>query len=182
MSDALRHYATIADTFHARVGGITADQWDQPVPSCPEWTVRDLVEHVIGTHHNILGTLGQAHAAPADDADLVPLWQAATTAVRKALGDGASADRRVKGPFGKQPFSELTAGLLSNDTIFHTWDLARATGQDTTLDVAACERTLANMEPLDEVLRSPGLFSAKLPVAADADAQSKLLAFGGRQN
>ena len=44
----------------------------------------------------------------------------------------------------------------------HTWDLARATGQDETLDADKCAAMLAGMEPMDEVLRPSGQYGPKV--------------------
>ena len=40
----------------------------------------------------------------------------------------------------------------------HTWDLARATGQDDRLDSDFCTELLAGMEPIEEVMRSSGQY------------------------
>jgi uncharacterized protein (TIGR03086 family) len=63
----------------------------------------------------------------------------------------------------------------------HTWDVARATGLDETLDADEVHRMFSAMEPLDEVLRASGHFGPRVPVPDDADEQTKLIAFTGRQ-
>jgi uncharacterized protein (TIGR03086 family) len=62
----------------------------------------------------------------------------------------------------------------------HTWDLAKATGQPVALDEDTCAALLAGMEPMDEVLRQSGQYGPRVPVPADADVQTRLLAFVGR--
>ncbi|WP_353961381.1 hypothetical protein [Antrihabitans cavernicola] len=62
----------------------------------------------------------------------------------------------------------------------HSWDLARATGQDETLDPERCAAMLAGMQSWDAVLRSSGQYGPKVDVPGDADAQTKLIAFIGR--
>jgi hypothetical protein len=62
----------------------------------------------------------------------------------------------------------------------HTWDLARATGQDERLDPAFCADLLAGMEPIDELLRQSGQYGPKVAVPADADVQARMLGFIGR--
>ena len=62
----------------------------------------------------------------------------------------------------------------------HTWDLARATGQDETLDAETCAAMLAGMEPMDEVLRASGQYGPRVEVPDDADPQTKLIGFIGR--
>jgi hypothetical protein len=62
----------------------------------------------------------------------------------------------------------------------HTWDLARATGQDDRLDPGFCAQLLGGMEPMEEVIRSSGHYGPRVEVPADADAQTRLLGFIGR--
>ncbi len=62
----------------------------------------------------------------------------------------------------------------------HTWDLARATGQDERLDPGLCAELLAGMEPMEDVIRSSGQYGPKVEVPDDADPQTKLLGFIGR--
>ncbi len=97
------------------------------------------------------------------------------------LADDTVASQEVDSPFGKRTFAELAGGLLCGDTLFHTWDLARATGQDETLDEAACARALAEMEPMDQGMRRSGMFGPAIDPPADADVQTRLLCFGGRR-
>lgn len=60
------------------------------------------------------------------------------------------------------------------------WDLARATGQDDRLDAGFCAALLAGMTPLDEILRSSGQYGPRVATPDDADAQTRLLGFIGR--
>ncbi|WP_225320575.1 DinB family protein [Streptomyces luteolifulvus] len=63
----------------------------------------------------------------------------------------------------------------------HTWDLARATGQDEHLDPAKCAQLLDGMLPLDDVLRASGQYQPRVEVPESADVPSRLLAFIGRK-
>ena len=63
----------------------------------------------------------------------------------------------------------------------HTWDLARAAGLDETLDADVVHDMLVGMEPLDEMLRASGHYGPRVEVPADADEQTRLIAFTGRQ-
>ncbi len=176
----LERYTLISQGFDDRLGGVTADQWSAPVPSCPDWDVRGLVTHLIGTHHLMLSTLDQSHAQPGEGDDLLAVWREARAAVLAALADPDVAGRTVQSPFGDMTFGQLAGGLLCGDTLFHTWDLAHATGQDETLDETMCAEQLAIMLPVDAAIRAPGFFGDKLDAPADADPQARLLAFGGR--
>lgn len=61
-----------------------------------------------------------------------------------------------------------------------TWDLARATGQDETLDPHKCAEMLEGMLPMEDALRQSGHYGPRVHVPDDADIQTKLLAFIGR--
>lgn len=62
----------------------------------------------------------------------------------------------------------------------HTWDLARATGQDDHLDGDYCRALYEGMEPMDEVLRRSGQYGPRVPVPQNADWQTRLLGLIGR--
>ena len=47
-------------------------------------------------------------------------------------------------------------------------------------DPARCARLLDGMVPMDAALRASGHYGPRVEVAADADAQTRLLAFIGR--
>jgi uncharacterized protein (TIGR03086 family) len=70
--------------------------------------------------------------------------------------------------------------FVLGDVLVHTWDLARATGLDETLDADEVHGMLVGMEPLDEMLRQSGQYGPRVDVPADADEQTRLIAFTGR--
>lgn len=180
MSEILDRYRTIATTFGARIAGIAADQWEAATP-CSEWNVRDLVTHVVGTNRRILANAtGDAALDPDPSGDLGVQFAEASGAILDAVGNPETAGKTVGGMFGEQPFERLVSGLGCADLLLHTWDLARATGQDETLDEHACAVALEFLTPLDEGIRRPGGFSPKLDAPADATVQARLLAFCGR--
>jgi uncharacterized protein (TIGR03086 family) len=66
--------------------------------------------------------------------------------------------------------------------VIHGWDLARATGQDDTIDPDEVRRASGDFEPFsEEVLRQPGVLGLALDPSAGADEQTRLLAFLGRK-
>ncbi|MHB8220103.1 MAG: TIGR03086 family metal-binding protein [Acidimicrobiales bacterium] len=180
MSEIADRYGRVGDGFGARLSGVTPEQWDHPTP-CTDWNVRDLVVHVISTHRRVVANLDGAEVAELDpDDDLGARWAEATAAVRSALADPDRARRTVSGMFGEQSFESLVGRLLCADTLFHTWDLARATGQDERLDQQAAGKALEFLAPLDEAIRRPGGFAPKIDSSDGADPQTRLLNFGGR--
>jgi uncharacterized protein (TIGR03086 family) len=81
---------------------------------------------------------------------------------------------------GTHRLDEAIAMFFMGDVLLHTWDLARATGQDETLDPEVVHDMLIGMEPLDDMLRASGQYGPKVDVGADADEQTRLIAFTGR--
>lgn len=131
--------------------------WDAPSP-CTDWTARDIVAHVFNTHARVLATLnGSDPELLSSEDDLVVAWTRATRAVREALG-----------------------ACCVPDTLIHTWDLARATGQDEALDPDAVAQAIESLFPIDDVIRRPGGFGPKIDPPPDADDQTRLLNFAGR--
>jgi uncharacterized protein (TIGR03086 family) len=184
MTDASAHYRDVADAFDTRIGRVAAEQWELPTP-CTEWAVRDLVGHVVGVHHMMLAGLdGVAPTGvPGTDTgsdELLAGWREATAKVTEALADPARAGAPMPGPFSGQAFAAVADGLLCADTLVHTWDLARATGQPERLDPTAVAQCMAFLTPMDEGMRGPGRFAARIDPPPGADEQTRLLNFCGR--
>ena len=99
-----------------------------------------------------------------------------------ALDDPAVAAREFDSRAGHFTVEEAIDTFCTGDVLVHTWDLARATGLDETLDPDEVHRQLVAMESFDDsVLRSSGHYGPRVAVAADADEQTRLIAFTGRQ-
>jgi uncharacterized protein (TIGR03086 family) len=184
MSEVRDRYVRIADGFGARLDGVGTQQWGDPTP-CTEWDVGALVGHVIDAHGQVMASIGADStgdsSGDAPVADAPARWQAATERVRAWLDDPERAGATVSGgPFGEQSFESLVGRLLCTDTLFHTWDLARATGQDEHLDPVGVTRAMEFLEPMDEAIRRPGAFGPKIDPSPGADDQTRLLNFGGR--
>jgi uncharacterized protein (TIGR03086 family) len=175
--DIQDHYARVADGFSTTLAGVR--DWTARTP-CDEWDADALARHVVDTTRRVLARLdGSEPPVLAADAPVVPAWQEARAQVESALAD--RADQEVDS-WGRQvPFGQLVDTLLCADTLLHTWDLARATGQDDTLDLAAVSKAHAFLTPMGDAMRRPGGFGPEKPVEADASAQDRLLAFAGRQ-
>lgn len=180
MSEVSDRYATIAAGFADRLEHLPPTAWPAQTP-CTEWTVRDLVTHVVGVHRRVLALLdGSEPAGLGPDDDLVALWKVGSTAVQAAVDDEATASRVVSGMMGDQPFERLVSTLLCTDTLVHTWDLARATGQDQRLDPGAVARSMEFLSAVGDAMRRPGGFGPKIEPAPDADDQTRFLNFAGR--
>jgi len=175
---AERHRA-VAAGFTARVRGTT--DWDAPAPVAG-WRARDVVAHLVDWFPEFLATATglTLDRGPSPEEDPVGAWQVHSDAVQRLL-DGPEAETAFAHPMvGEMPLPAAVDRFYITDVFMHTWDLARATGQDERLDPQTCEELLAGMEPIDELLRSSGQFGPAVPVPDDADAQTRLLGFIGR--
>jgi len=182
MSGPADEHRRVAAAFTETVAGVAATAWDDPAP--PEgWVARDVVRHLTEWFPAFLaGTTGiELAAGPSVDDDPVAAWRVQADAVQALLDDPAVAGQEHDSPLGTMRLDELIDRIYTGDVFLHRWDLARATGQDETLDPARCAELLEGMLPMDEVLRQSGHYGPKVEVPDDADVQTKLLAFIGRR-
>jgi len=180
VSETSERYHVVAGGFTARLEGVEPDAWSAPTP-CSDWTVRDLAAHVIGTQRRVLATLDGTEATDVDpQADLAGQWHEASGAIADALGDETRSGKTISGMFGEQSFESLVGRLVCADTLVHTWDLARATGQDERLDGPAVAKAQEFLAPIDDAIRRPGGFGPKIEPDPDADDQTRFLNFCGR--
>ena len=172
----------IAAEFTATVDGTAASAWDNPAPPAG-WVARDVVRHLVEWFPAFLqGSTGiHLPAGPTVDADPAGAWRVQCDAVQALLDDPAVAEREHDLPhIGAMPLGQAIDMIYTGDVFLHRWDLARATGQDETLDPDKCAVMLVGMEPMDEALRQSGHYGPRVEVPDDADVQTRLLAFIGR--
>ena len=173
-------YRQIGGLFTERVLG--ARDWDAPSP-VDGWAARDVVRHLTEWLPPFLsGGAGiQLPAGPSVDEDPVSAWRAHYAAVQALLDDPATQSRMLANPhIGELPLDRAVDQFYTSDVFMHTWDLARATGQDDRLDADFCGQLLAGMEQFEDAMRSSGQYGARVEVPEDAGAQARLLGFIGR--
>lgn len=175
-------HRAVAAGFTARVEGVAADGWDAPAPVAG-WTARDVVGHLVEWFPGFLadGTGITLGSGPTVQADPVGAWRAQCEEVQALLEDPQTADRVLQNRhLGALPLGPAVSQFYTGDVFLHTWDLARATGQDESLDPVLCATMLAGMEPMEDLLRSSGQYGPRVDVPADADVATRLIAFIGR--
>ncbi|MER6364319.1 TIGR03086 family metal-binding protein [Kitasatospora sp. NPDC001527] len=179
-------YPEALAAFTERVRLVTPDQWDAPTP-CADWTVRDLVNHLTGEQLWVPELLMGATIAEVGgrfDGDVlgddpVGAWSAAADAARGAFAVPGAADLTVHLSFGDVS-GQYYLDQLTADAVVHTWDLAEGTGRLTRLPEGLVDFALAEYTGYGD-LSGSGLFDPPLPVAEDADAQTRMLALTGRR-
>jgi len=171
-----RHREVVA-SFGQLVAG--TQDWEAPAPVAG-WTARDVVGHLVEWFPHFLAA-GEVVLTPGPDVadDPVAAWQHQADAVQEVI------DTR-----GEEPFTHPRAGthrlvdavdrFYTADVFMHTWDLARATGQEPDLDEDQAGVLLDGMQGIEEMLRSSGQYGAPVPVPADAPVADRLMGFIGR--
>jgi uncharacterized protein (TIGR03086 family) len=163
---------------------VGADQLGGTTP-CTEWDVRALLNHLIGTNH--MFAIAVPGGTVPDMGDELPDFagddpgQAYRESFEQALAAWqapGALDGTVKLPFGELP-AAFAIGLHFMDTVVHGWDLARGTGQDSTIEEDQATAVLGIVEQMFAGGRNPS-FGPEVPVPADAPAAHRLLGALGR--
>jgi uncharacterized protein (TIGR03086 family) len=182
MSEVIDRYTKLADEFGKRVEAAADDAWDRTTP-CSDWKARDVVKHVTDTQRQLAwrlnGNEGAPDPAPAD-IDPKRLWRESYAAAKEALNQPGALEKAVPGPMGDMPAEMAVGRFFATDVLVHTWDLARAVGGDERLDADAVAQAYKGLQPMDAMIRMPGVFGPKVESAADADEQEQFLNFLGR--
>ena len=182
MAHPADEHRSVAGVFTDRVRGVAPDAWDNPAP-CEGWVARDVVRHLVEWLPAFLksGADVDLPTGPSVDDDPVAAWEVHSDGVQALLDDPSTSSKVLSNPhIGELPLDKAVDMFYTGDVFLHSWDLARATGQDEILDPAKCSQMLEGMLPMDAVLRSSGHYGPAVEVPADADVQTRLIAFTGR--
>ena len=143
---------------------------------CEEWNVRTLLNHMLDAQRYFLSAARGEQASPPGATAPEILSDDPAGDFRKMRTDmlAAYSDPEVRERTG------ISLGIAFSDLLLHTWDLARATGQDTTMPegLAEADYGLIHGRFTDE--QRKGVFKPEVPVAPGASAQDRLLAYCGR--
>jgi uncharacterized protein (TIGR03086 family) len=147
------------------------------------WTARDVVEHLVGWLPGFVaaGSDVRLPDVPSPAEQPAAAWDAHQRSIQDLLDDPSAAGVEFANPHtGAMPLAQAIDRFYTVDVFMHTWDLARATSQDDTLDPELCAVLLAGMEPIEELMRDSGQYGPRVPVREDADPQTRLIGFIGR--
>jgi uncharacterized protein (TIGR03086 family) len=168
------------------IGNIRPEQWSDATP-CTEWTIRDVVNHIVG--ENLWAVeifLGKTMADVGDrlDGDLVGddpsgAYARSVPPASSAAEASGAMETTCHLSFGDFPGSEYASQLFL-DTLIHGWDVAIASNQDATLNPDLVQACLPIAQRITEQWRSSGVFGEKLETPG-ASAQAQLLALLGRR-
>ena len=179
--DWLELQNTAAAEFGARIDLIT--DWAAATPDT-EWTVTDLVRHVVREQQWVppllrgLGVLDARRSLAPLGPDLAREW-ATHSALAAAAWAATPADTPVTLSYDTVTASDYLREQVSDVTV-HSWDLARATAADESLDPALIEAVWTVFEAQRDTLEASGLFASPVPADENAPLQTRLLALTGR--
>ena len=177
MSAYADRYRKVAAALSRTVEGVA--DWDAPTP-CEGWRARDVVAHLCEwVPAYFAGTWDLR--APEVTGDPVADWHALDAFLQVGLDDPEVAARVRETRFGAATFESQVDQIVTGDVLVHTWDLARATGQDEALDPDEVRTMLAGIEPMIDALVASGHYGPPVPVADGADEQTRLLGLLGRR-
>jgi uncharacterized protein (TIGR03086 family) len=173
------------------VKGVRPNQFQAPTP-CAEWTVGDLLNHLVGTlwlAEGLFADRPPRHAPapgglPAADllgGDPAAAYAEAAAAALAAASAGDALTRTHATPLGAMP-GPLLAGFTTLDIAVHGWDLASAAGQHIDLadDLASRLLQFAQQTLADEASRA-GKIGPAVAVAAGAPPVDRLVGYLGRR-
>jgi len=177
--DPLTQLGQLAPLLGAVVGRITPDQLDRPTP-CAEFTVRGVLEHMIGGATMFAAAYRGKTPAEPDLGDVLADFGPTLEDLGAAISAPGALDKTVAAPFGEVP-GETFARFVVLDGLVHGWDMATATGQayDPSDELVTAVSAFAN-QALDP-LRDGTTFADAVEPAADASPIERLVAYTGRR-
>ncbi len=181
MSTSADRYRRLSDRFREIVAAVPQDRWSSPSP-CEDWTALDVTRHVVESHGLFEQLAGRPlDATPDVDADPVGAFDTVRAIVQADLDDPERAATSWDGHFGRTTFEDAIDRFVGLDLVVHGWDVAKATGGDTSIGAEDLDVLESAVVGFGEAARAPGVFRPELDVPADADQQTRVLALLGRR-
>jgi uncharacterized protein (TIGR03086 family) len=188
VTDIAQLHRRALDETQRFVAGVAGDQMTNATP-CEDWDVRALLNHLVagnlwaaelGAGATIDG-VGTRLDGDLLGGDALGAYDASAKLAAATFEEPGALERPCAVSYGPVPGS-VYAGHRFIDVLVHGWDVAEATGQDTTLDPDLVEAAYELLLAEAELVRASGMFGEDLAVPDDADLQTRMLAFIGRGN
>ena len=183
---------TPADRFRRRTTGLIEtladvpdEKWDAP-STCDDWSVRQVAGHLAETQQLFAGFVGkELEPGPSVDDDPAGAVVAALAQTQAFLDDPDVATTEFDGMMGRSTYQDAVDRFGSLDLVLHRWDAGTGAGVPVELDEVDVDAILRSIDQLPDdrlaMFRSPGVFGPELEAPDGADAQTRMLAFAGRQ-
>ena len=195
-------FARAVSLAHDTIDAVAPEQLHEPTTVGMD--VRDLMEHLVMVLRRVAcaGRGQPVPSWPADAADVADdrfatAWREAAHDVQAAWTDDGLLEQAIDLPWGTFSGAEVL-GTYTNEVTVHTWDLAKATGQEPRWDEAVlaaadasirAQLPMAARAPMWEAAKTqlpPGVpwetpFADAVEVPDDAAAIDRLVAWNGRR-
>ncbi|MET7521941.1 TIGR03086 family metal-binding protein [Streptomyces sp. NPDC005248] len=166
---------------------VRTEQLDASATPCGDWDVRGLINHWVlytsyGLEHRALRRDLPDELTTRDftaDADWAEKYAAQLDRAVAAWSDPAVWEGEIDLGGSTSPASEIAA-MLIEETALHSWDVARATGQEFRLSDAAAAFVLEVVDGSAALYRQYDGFADEVPVSDSASVFERALAHSGR--
>jgi len=164
------------------IGGVAVDKWAWPTP-CSEWSVRDVVNHLVGMNL-VFVAMFEESPLPERGTDLLGADPAlAFRRTAAALQDAAARpgvlEQRQSTRLGTATGVDRLQWRIV-DLLVHGWDLGQATGEVADMPDDLVEQALMVVRAQLPGQRRGGRFAEPQPIRDDALAIDRLAALTGR--
>jgi uncharacterized protein (TIGR03086 family) len=176
----------MASTQHF-VDQVPAHAWHASTP-CGEWDVQTVTNHI--TSENLwagelfrgktIAEVGDAFNGDLTGTDPAAAFRRSVASAKGAVEAPGSMSRSVNLSSGDTP-GEDYAEQMFMDQLIHGWDIARGSGQSDELEADLVSACMPIAQRLTAGWRAGGSLGPEIPVANDADPQTRLLALFGRR-
>jgi uncharacterized protein (TIGR03086 family) len=177
--DPLAQLGQVGPLVAGVVGNLTADDLDRPTP-CTEFTVRGVLEHMIGGATAFAAAYRQETPTEADLTDPLAGFGPALEDLFGAVTSPGALEKTIAAPFGDID-GDSFARFIALDGLVHGWDLATATGQPYEPSDELVAEVEAFARQTVDPLRDGQTFDRAVEAAPDATAIERLAAYTGRR-
>jgi uncharacterized protein (TIGR03086 family) len=184
--ELLDAFDTALTEFDRLVHQAGPEQTGAPTP-CAGWTVRDLLNHLVGEHLWAPYILGGATTEEVGDRfdgdvlgeDFVAAWEEAASGSREAFHRPGALAGTVHVSSGEVP-AAVYGWQMTTDLAVHGWDLAVGIGAQARVPDALADALRERIEPQVAEWQGSGLFDPPVEPAPGASALDRLVALLGR--
>ena len=190
-SNPIEMYESAAQGFRQRLSGVQSNQMSSPTP-CTEWDVQALINHNInatgfaeGVYRGNVTVNPQDVSGPLPGVNALEALDAGIAKVVDAVKASGSLDEQIDTPFGPMTRGAFLIDMAC-DLLVHTWDLAKGTNQNTTLDSGLVDVMYHAFAPQMDGMRQMEFEGIKpmgpeVSVPASASLQDRFIGMMGRQ-
>ena len=124
---------------------IEGEAWQSAVPSTPDWSVEELVEHLVENNQAVTKAASSTINSEIAEDDVDERWNQSVRDVRAALQGSFDGQRMVESPVGQLSLNGF-CGLMVADRVIHHWDILNALDISKNLDEETVRVALENFK------------------------------------